>query len=97
MRFRLAVMAALALLVVGAHASERKRIVLEEGWYVKQLETAKPVIGDLIRSLGNPDDGWMKATMPAQTRIVRIIDPAGSPKVIVKALNAEPVCLTATP
>ena len=34
MRFQLEMIAAVALVVVSAHASERRRIVLKEGWYV---------------------------------------------------------------
>jgi hypothetical protein len=72
--------AAMALLVVSAHASERRRIVLKEAWYVKQLETDKPVMADLIEGLGNHNDGWMTATISAQVHDVllahgRIADP----------------------
>jgi beta-mannosidase len=81
MRFRLDVITvAIVLIAFNAHASERRRIVLSEGWHVKQLVSDKPVLGDLIEGLGNPADGWMAATMPAQVHDVllaqgRIVDP----------------------
>jgi beta-mannosidase len=56
--------------MANAQSADRRRILLNEGWYVKQIETDKPVIGDLIKGLGDPDDSWMKATMPAQVHDV---------------------------
>jgi hypothetical protein len=81
MGFRLEVItAAIVLMAFNAQASERRRIVLSEDWHVKQVMSDKPMLGDLIEGLGNPADGWMAATMPAQVHDVllaqgRIVDP----------------------
>jgi len=74
------VVTAIVLLAVQGQAAERRRVVLKEGWYVRQLETDQPLIDDLIKTLGSPDDRWIKATIPAQVHDVllahgRIADP----------------------
>ena len=67
MRLRCALaVALLTLLGADVQASERRRMVLKECWYVKQLETNRPVTGELSEGLGNAANGWMRATMPAQ-------------------------------
>ncbi len=70
----------IVLLTIQGQAAQRKRVVLRDGWCVKQLETNRPGIDDLTRTLGNPDEGWMNAVMPAQVHDVllahdRIADP----------------------
>jgi len=71
MRSRCAVvMAMLILLVACVQASERTHMILREGWYVKQIETDKPALDRLVKRLGDRDDGWMEATMPAQVHDV---------------------------
>ena len=47
-------------------AAARVRQTLADGWYVKQLESANPDIGQLVRSLNQPDNAWLSARMPAQ-------------------------------
>jgi len=47
-------------------AAARVRQTLADGWYVKQLESANPDIGQLVRSLNQPDKAWLSARMPAQ-------------------------------
>jgi len=74
------IVAAVALFALHVQAGQRRQVVLTEGWFVRQLETDKPAIDDLLGTLGNPDDGWMPATMPAQVHDVllahgRIADP----------------------
>jgi len=74
------IVAAVVLLALQGQAAPRRRVVLKDGWCVKQLETDRPAVDDLTRSLGDPADGWMNATMPAQVHDVllahgRIADP----------------------
>ena len=45
-------------------------MALQDGWCAKQLETDRPGIDDLTRTLGNPPDGWMNTTMPTQVHDV---------------------------
>ena len=50
--------------------SRRSLRLQREGWYVKQLETARPNVQALSNDAARPDDSWMPATMPAQVHDV---------------------------
>ena len=61
-------------------AQQRTVTALTENWYIKQLETDKPDITELSRSISSPDPTWLSARMPAQVHDVllehaRISDP----------------------
>lgn len=51
-------------------AQQRTVTVLTENWYIKQLETDKPDITELSRSISSPDPTWLSARMPAQVHEV---------------------------
>jgi beta-galactosidase/beta-glucuronidase len=50
--------------------ARRKRQVLAEGWHIKQFDTDKPDIPQLVREASSPDRTWLPARMPAQVHEV---------------------------
>jgi len=64
------IVAAAVLLTAQAQAADRKRVVLKEGWYVRQLDTDRLEIDELLKTLESRNESWMKATMPAQVHDV---------------------------
>lgn len=49
-----------------AQGNQRTRTTLTENWYIKQIETDKPDVTALTRSVASPDQTWLSAQMPAQ-------------------------------
>jgi hypothetical protein len=84
-RRRLATRSILAVALF-AHATlqvssaERSRILVREGWFVKQLDSDTPDVSALALELESPGSEWLAAPMPAQVHDVllahgRISDP----------------------
>ena len=51
-------------------APARRRLLLRDGWLVKQIGTGKPDIAALTRESVLPDNTWRTAQMPAQAHDV---------------------------
>ena len=64
----------------GVGAAERTRILLREGWFIKQLDSDQPDITTLAGQWESADGTWLAARMPAQVHDVllahgKITDP----------------------
>ena len=51
-------------------AQQRTVAALTENWYIRQLESNRPDIAELSRSVLSPDSTWLIARMPAQVHDV---------------------------
>ncbi len=49
---------------------QRTITALSENWHIKQLESDKPDVAELSRSISSPDTTWLSARMPAQVHDV---------------------------